>query len=604
MTKIIFSIVVAIAVVVPQITWSALSHFDVFEKKCRILLTNPENLSDETRLEKFMVWYWDYLMHDDPEWATYTSYPGLNGELADMSLNAIKRRDDLAALTLKTLASLNREKLSGKNRLNLDLLTRDTRLDIALNPFPGEFLAISQMSGVHQDITELIRNMPHATLKDYEDTLSRLDKAQILIGQTITLLQKGIEQKIVAPKIPLRDLEQQVLDLVTEDPLQSPLLEPFTNFPAGIPAEQQTQLTARAREIYTQKIRPALLNLHDFLKNTYIPHCRNSVGLGALPNGKEWYDLLIKSHTTTQLTADEIHNIGLSEIQRIRSEMEKIKTQLGFSGTIKDFFDFVRSNPHFFFDKKEDLLMAYRDIAKRADPELVKLFGRLPRLPYGVVPIPAYSEKSQTTAYYQPGSLATGLPGLFYANTYDLKSRPKWEMEALTLHEAVPGHHLQISIAKELEDLPEFRKEADYTAYIEGWGLYAESLGEEIGFYRDPYSKFGQLTYEMWRAIRLVVDTGLHAKGWTREEAIAFFEENAGKASHDITVEVDRYIVWPGQALAYKIGQLKFRELRDHAAKKLGDKFDLRAFHDEILGQGALPLDVVEAQVKEWLERQ
>lgn len=579
-------------------------HFGGYERLCNTIISNPKNLGEDARLESFMNGYWDYLMHDDPEWATYAGYPGLNNKLTELSLEAIQKRDELSRLTLKVLESFKRDKLKTQNQLNLDLLLRDTRLDIALIPFPGEFLAINQMGGVHQDLTELIRNMPHATLKDYEDTLSRLEKMPRLIEQNIVLLKKGLEQKILMPKVPLRDLPQQVLDLVTEAPLQSPVLEAFTKFPEGLSPEQQNQLTTQATEIYTKKIKPSLLQLHDFLKNTYLPACRDTVGLSALPNGKEWYDLLIRSHTTSTLTADEIHNIGLGEVARLRAEMKKIKEQTGFSGSLEDFFNFLRTNPRFFFDKKEDLLRSYRDISKRADPELVKLFGHLPRLPYGVVPIPGYSEKSQTTAYYQSGSLAAGLPGLFYANTYDLKSRPRWEMEALTLHEAVPGHHLQISLAKELKDLPDFRREADYTAFIEGWGLYAESLGKEIGFYQDLYSQFGQLTYEMWRAIRLVVDTGLHAKGWTREQAIQYFEENAGKARHDIEVEVDRYIVWPGQALAYKIGQLKFRELRKLAKITLGDKFDIRAFHDFVLGSGALPLDVLEERVKEWIKSQ
>jgi uncharacterized protein (DUF885 family) len=264
--------------------------------------------------------------------------------------------------------------------------------------------------------------------------------------------------------------------------------------------------------------------------------------------------------------------------------------------------DFLRTDPRFFFERAQDLLVAYRDIAKRADPELARLFGRLPRLPYGVRPVPSYAEKSQTTAYYEPGSPAAGRPGYFYANTWDLRSRPRWEMEALTLHEAVPGHHLQIALAQEMEDVPEFRRHGFYTAYVEGWGLYAESLGTEMGFYKDPYDRFGQLTYEVWRAIRLVVDTGMHALGWPRDRAIRYFEENAGKAEHDIVVEIDRYIVWPGQALAYKIGELKIKELRAWASAELGPRFDLRSFHDRILGSGAVPLDILEDKVRRWVD--
>lgn len=549
-----------------------------------------------------MTGYWDFLMHDSPAWATYAGYPGLDGELEDMSYEAIQNRESLVTLTLKTLKSFVKNQLSPGNQLNLDLLLHDALIDVEGLAFPSEYLVINQMGGVHGDVTELIRNMPRSLPSDYENILSRMQKIPRLVEQNLTLLKTGLKKNITPPKVPLRHLPGQIQALITDDLKTNPLLEPFLNFPKTIPEAKQTEFKNRAIALYSGQIKPVFILLHDFIKNTYLPQCRDSVGLSALPNGLNWYALKVKAHTTTTLTPDEIHNLGLKEVARIRHEMETIKTQTGFQGSLTDFFKFLRTDPQFFFTDKKDLLMAYRDIAKRADPELVKLFGILPRLPYGVVAIPAYAEKTQTTAYYQPGSLKAGLPGLYYANTYDLKSRPKWEMEALSLHEAVPGHHLQISIAKELEDQPEFRKEADYTAYIEGWGLYAESLGSEMGFYDDPYSKFGQLTYEMWRAIRLVVDTGLHAKGWTRDQAIQYFVENAGKAEHDIAVEVDRYIVWPGQALAYKIGQLKITELKEFAQKTLSDKFDIRAFHDVVLGQGAQPLDVLEKRVREWVD--
>jgi len=288
-------------------------------------------------------------------------------------------------------------------------------------------------------------------------------------------------------------------------------------------------------------------------------------------------------------------------VQRIRALMDSVIASTGFKGSFADFARFLRTDPQFFYDDSASLVRAYRDIAKRADPGLIKLFGKLPRLPYGVTTIPSFMAKSQTTAYYQGGSLEAGRPGYFFVNTYDLKSRPKWEMEALSLHEAVPGHHLQIALAQELDGVPEFRRYGGYTAFVEGWGLYAEGLGPELGMYQDPYSKFGQLTYEMWRAVRLVLDTGIHAMGWTREQALQFFKDNAPKAEQDITVEVDRYIAWPGQALAYKIGQLKFRELRDSAAAAFGPRFDIRAYHDEVLRNGALPLDLLEQDVREWI---
>jgi len=346
---------------------------------------------------------------------------------------------------------------------------------------------------------------------------------------------------------------------------------------------------------------PAFAKLHDFVAKTYVPGARETIAMSDLPAGKAWYAFNVRTTTTTSLAAHEIHEIGLAEVKRIRKEMEAVIRETGFKGSFGEFSKFLRSDPQFYYRDAESILRGYRDIAKRVDPELARLFGKLPRLPYGVKPVPSFAEKSQTTAYYQPGSVQAGRPGWFYANTYALETRPKWEMEALTLHEAVPGHHLQISLAQEMADAPEFRKHGGYTAFVEGWGLYSESLGPELGMYNDAYMKFGQLTYEMWRAVRLVVDTGMHSKGWTRQKAIDYFLANASKNEHDVTVEIDRYIVWPGQALAYKIGERKLKELRAYATKELGDKFDVRQFHDQVLDNGALPLDILERRVKEWV---
>ncbi|HSM68383.1 MAG TPA: DUF885 domain-containing protein, partial [Xanthomonadales bacterium] len=331
---------------------------------------------------------------------------------------------------------------------------------------------------------------------------------------------------------------------------------------------------------------------------------RDSIGLSDLPDGEAWYAYNVKQRTTTELTPEEIHEIGLAEVKRIRAEMDQVIASAGFEGSFGEWMAFLRTDPQFYHTTAEGLLQEYRDIAKRADPELMKVFGHLPRTPYGVIPIPSYAEKSQTTAYYQRGSVQAGRPGYFYANTYALDTRPRWEMEALTLHEAVPGHHLQLAIQDELEDVPWFRQIGGYTGFTEGWGLYSESLGEEMGFYQDPYSKFGQLTYEMWRAVRLVVDTGMHHLGWTRQQAIDYFKENAPKQEHDIIVEIDRYIVWPGQALAYKLGELKIKELRAFASDELGDRFDIRAFHDQVLGRGALPLHMLDANIRAWVAEQ
>jgi uncharacterized protein (DUF885 family) len=414
-------------------------------------------------------------------------------------------------------------------------------------------------------------------------------------------MKKGLETGITPPRITLRDVPQQIKNQMIEDPAKNAILKPFMEFPAEISENNRGRLRKEAEAALKQKVIPAFGKLHDFFVQTYLPKTRETIAMSDLPDGKAWYAYNVRTTTTTPLTPDEIHELGLSEVNRIRREMEKVISSTGFKGSFAEFSKFLRADPKFYYTDADNLLRGYRDIAKRADPELARLFGKLPRLPYGVKAVPAYAEKSQTTAYYQPGSPQAGRPGWFYANTYALNTRPKWEMEALTMHEAVPGHHLQISLAQEMEAMPEFRKHAGYTAFVEGWGLYSESLGTELGFYKDPYMKFGQLTYEIWRAIRLVVDTGMHSKGWSRQKAIDFFMENASKTEHDVTVEVDRYIVWPGQALAYKIGELKYKELRAFATKELGDKFDVRQFHDQVLGNGALPMDILESRLKEWV---
>ncbi|MCI0573446.1 MAG: DUF885 domain-containing protein, partial [Myxococcaceae bacterium] len=403
----------------------------------------------------------------------------------------------------------------------------------------------------------------------------------------------------------VRSVEELIRNQVTDEPTTHPAYTlVFSDFPSTIPEPERERLRREGAAAVREAVVPSLRRLFDFWVKEYFPKTRDAVGLSTLPDGEAWYAFNARRSTTTALTPEQIHQLGLSEVERIRAEMERVMRSTGFKGSLQEFFQYLRTDPRFFHTDKEALLAAYRDIAKRIDPELPKLFGTLPRLPYGVVPVPAYSEKTQTTAYYNSGSQRAGRPGYFFANTYELTSRPKWEMEALTVHEAVPGHHLQIALAQELEGVPEFRRHGGYTAFVEGWGLYSESLGPELGLYKDPYSRFGQLTYEMWRAVRLVVDTGMHAKGWTRQQAIDFFKANSSKPEHDITVEVDRYIVWPGQALAYKVGELKLKELRTWATRELGPRFDVRRFHDTVLLAGPLPLEVLEKRVREWVARE
>lgn len=555
---------------------------------------------------------WKYWMTQYPETATAFGYPGQNMRWTDYSQQAIDVRADYLKKSLDRLKRVDRAGLSVEDQLNYDLY-RDL-LDSAVQgldfhndamPIKGVtarnlFMPVNQIEGVQQDIPNVIAMMPAASAADYENIVLRLERAGTLVDQTIELMKQGLAAHMTPPRITLRDVPSQVQSQIFDEPMKSPMLEAFTKMPASIPDADKTKLQQRATAAYANTVVPAFKKLKGFLTTEYLPGCRETIGAASLPNGAALYAYNVKWHTTTNDTPQQIHEIGLAEVKRIRAEMDTVMAQAGFKGTYEDFKKFLRTDSRFYFKDAESLLTAYRDITKRADPELAHLFGRLPQNPYGVKPVPDATAPSQTTAYYDPGSLAAGRPGWMLANTYKLDSRPKWEMEALTLHESVPGHHIQISLAQELQGLPEFRKNSSYTAFVEGWALYAESLGGEMGFYKDPYSKFGQLTYEMWRAIRLVIDTGMHSMGWTRDQAIDFFRQNAAKTDQDIIVEVDRYIVWPGQALGYKMGQLKIRGLRTESEQKMGPGFDVRQFHDVVIGQGAVPLDILERQVHAW----
>jgi uncharacterized protein (DUF885 family) len=561
-------------------------------------------LSDSERFSELIQMGYDYTMLSFPEFATYLGDPRGQDRWSDQSeaITLQRQQDDKSFLA--ALENINRDALSETEKVNYDLLYDSQKRDIEGHQFHGEFMPINQMGGVQQNIAQMMAITQPKNAEDYASMISRLEKVPEVVDQTIAWMRKGMEAGITPPAITLRDVPQQIRNQLVDEADKSPMLGAFQKFPANIDSLQQESLKKQAEAAFSGKIAPAFERLLAFVENEYIPAARTSIAMRDLPNGEAWYAYNVKQRTTTDLTPEQIHAIGVAEVKRIRGEMDEIIKSTGFEGSFEEFLDFLRTDPQFYHQTKEDLLREYRDIAKRADPELMKLFGKLPRTPYGVIPVPAYAEKSQTTAYYQRGSVEAGRPGNFFANTYALDTRPRWEMEALTLHEAVPGHHLQLALQDELEDVPWFRRVGGYTAFTEGWGLYSESLGEDMGFYTDPYSKFGQLTYEMWRAIRLVVDTGMHHLGWSRQQAIDYFMQNAGKQEHDVIVEVDRYIVWPGQALAYKIGELKIKELRAYATDELGDAFDIRGFHDEVLGNGAVPLSVLEANIKAWVEEQ
>lgn len=568
------------------------------------LVAEAGKTPESARLHRLLQLHWDYLLQEFPEFATEVGADGQNDRWTDRSAAAVVRRKADLDLPLKALVTIDRTKLAPEDALNYDLFKRQAEAELEGRRFPSELLPLTQLYGIHHNVPRILREqMPARTVGDYEAMLSRLRRTALLIDQTIGAMREGLRRGVTPPKITLRNVVAQIDEILVEDPMKSPLLGAFRRIPETFAADRREALKVQAARLLTEQALPAFRRLRDFLANEYVPSCRDSLSLAALPDGPEWYAYLVAQSTTTRVTPKQIHEIGREEVKQIRGEMERLMRATGFAGDLSAFFEFLRTDPRFFFSRPEDLLAGYREIAKRADPEVIRLFGRVPRLPYGVVPMPAHNAASRSAGAYESGSLLAGRPGYFLANLSAVETRPRWEMEALVLHEAVPGHHLQTALAQEQTDLPSFRRHGGYEAYGEGWALYAETLGHDMGFYQDPYSRFGALNYQMWRAVRLVVDTGMHAFGWSRQQAIDYFKANSAKTAREIVVEVDRYIVSPGQALAYKIGQRKFLELRERARKELGARFDIRAFHDAVLAEGALPLDVLEAQIDAWIAR-
>jgi uncharacterized protein (DUF885 family) len=545
---------------------------------------------------------WERSMRESPEWASNLGDRRYNDKWRDASLEAIERRHGDDEKALERLNGIDRSGLTPAEQLNYDLFKKDLEEGLEGYKFHGFLMPISMREGI-QTADELRFALRWSTEKDYRDWITRLNTIGPLVDQNIALLQKGIDEKRTQPRIIMGRVPGQIAAQVVEDPTKSPFYLPFVEMPKDLPADKQDALRAEGKQAITSVVVPAYKRLQAFFNDKYLPATRESIGAWDLPDGDAYYAFRARSETTTNLTPEEIHQIGLKEVARIRGEMDKVIQKVGFKGSFEEFLHFLRTDPQFYYKDPNDLLEGYRAVAKRIDPELVKLFGRLPRIPYGVTPIPDISAPDTTTAYYNQGAPDGSRAGFYFVNLYKPEVRPKYEMEVLTSHEAVPGHHLQIALAMELGELPKFRRFSGYTAFVEGWALYSESLGEDLGLYKDPYSKFGQLTYEMWRAVRLVVDTGMHAKKWTRQQAIDFFKANAAKTDQDIVNEIDRYIGWPGQALAYKIGELKIKELRQKAKDRLGDKFDIKAFHDTVLGSGAVPLDILERNVNAWVDQ-
>lgn len=546
---------------------------------------------------------WERGLRESPTWASQLGDRRYNTRWPDVSADAIAQSQKQTRQVLERLKQIDSAKLSGEDLLNYRLFRSEYETRVSLQPLQRHLLPLNQRGGI-QNENNLTRSLPFDSQRDYEDWIVRLNSFPQYMDQTIALMKAGIQHRIIHPQVVLQRIPDQIRRQLVDDPEDSLYYEPFRHFKIEVDEDTAARLRTEAATAIRENVLPAYRKFLTFFKQEYLPAGFKQVGCWQRPEGQQAYALLAQKFTTTTLTPQQIHEIGLSEVARIRAEMEQIQQQVGFAGTFLDFLQHLRTDPRFYYDNGDDLLEAYRACCRRIDPELPRLFHRLPKIGYEIVPIPAQMAPDTTTAYYQRPSADGTRPGRYFVNLYRPEARPKFEIEALSLHEAVPGHHFQIALAMELDNVPAFRRYGGQTAFIEGWGLYSEKLGEELGLYQDPYSKFGQLTYEMWRAIRLVVDTGMHHLKWTREDAIDVFRQNTSKPMLDIENEVDRYIAWPGQALAYKIGELRIRELRARAEARLADDFDVRDFHQVVLKDGAVPLDVLEQNITDWLESQ
>ena len=522
-----------------------------------------------------------------------------NTEWSDNSIKRIREDHQHDQLVLDALNAMDIDDLNELNTTNYKLFIKQYENAVESFQYQTYLMPFSHRGGIQLE-HETVNILPLRNAQHYLDWIERLSKLEVLIDADIEKAQKGIETGTVPPRFLMQKVFEQIKLQAFVSPENSPFFRAFESMDRSISQEDIIVIQAKAKNVIASTVIPAYLKLHKFFEDSYLPACRTSIGIKDINNGKKYYEYLARKFTTTTLTPQEIHNIGLSEVARIKTEMESIIREVEWEGTFKGFLDDLRSNPKFYYETSEELFEAYLATSKRIDPELVNIFKVLPSMPYGLKPIPIESAPDTTTAYYQRPAADGSRAGYYYVNLYRPEVRPKYEIEVLSVHEAVPGHHLQIALAMEL-DLPNFRKYGGVTAFVEGWGLYSESLGYDLGLYKDPYSQFGQLTYDMWRAIRLVVDTGMHYFDWSRQDAINYFLDNSAKTKQDVMNEVDRYINWPGQALAYKIGQLKIQELKDRAKSELGENFDIKDFHHEVLKRGALPLDILEQYIDQWI---
>ena len=554
---------------------------------------------DQKKFKEFLDENWQDSMEKSPLFASLLGDKRYDDKVSSNSIEDFFSEKEYESYVLEVLSQIDPNNLSEEDQLNYRLLKSDYEISLEGREYPGYYMRLNQRGGV-QDYYLYGNRLNFTDLQSYKNWFERVKGYTQNVRNSLEINKEGLELGYTQPKLVTRGVSAQIGAMLERDIEDHPYFKIFKNVGDVASPEDALALQNEVKEYIQNVLNPTYQELYDFLINEYLPESRDTIGISDVPNGKEWYEYLARYHTTTNLTPDEIHEIGLREVAKIRAEMEGIIEQVGWEGDFNSFLQYLRTDSRFYYETGEELLQAYRAMSKEIDAYMPTLFNKLPRAPYGVIPIPMESAPFTTTAYYNAPS--EGRPGYYYANLYMPEVRPKYEIPVLSVHEAVPGHHHQISLAQEMENVPNFRKYLSITAFVEGWGLYSEQLGESMGIYDDPYDKFGQLTYDMWRAVRLVVDTGMHYKDWSREDAVNLFLENTAKTEQDINNEVDRYIAWPGQALAYKIGQLKIMELRDKSKEALGDDFDIKDFHDHILSFGSIPLNILEEKVDEFIE--
>lgn len=549
--------------------------------------------------------YFEALLPLNPTFATSIGDHRYNHlYLVGFSEEVRARTREVEARLLARLREIDRSRLDEQHGLTYDILQRELEGSIRGNRFPGHLQPLNQFYNFASSFAQLGSGTgvhPFRRVEDYDAFLSRVDGFAEAVDLAIANMRRGIAVGVVQPRVLMERVLPQLSAHIVDEVESSIFYQPIRTMPDSFPAAERERLSAAYASAIRGKVVPAYRKLHDFVRDEYLPASRSSVGLSALPDGRAWYEHLVRTTTTTDLTPEQIHEIGLAEVARIHGEMEKVKEQVGFRGTLPEFFQHLKTEPRFSYRTREEVLAAYRDAKARIDASTERLFDFRPAADYEIRPVEEFRERSAAAASYMAASPDGSRPGIFYVNTFDPQSRARYEMEAISLHEGSPGHHFQNSVQRELTELPRLRRFGGFTAYGEGWGLYAETLGRELGMYTDPYQHFGALSAELWRAIRLVLDTGIHAKGWSREQAIEYFLANSSQSPTNVRIEVERFIAIPSQALAYKVGQMAITELRRRAERELGDRFDVRAFHREVLEDGELPLDVLEAKIDRWI---